>query len=48
MTFTLQFRLKYLLLFVQNFSSGENLPLQLCYDYFSEDHHLNPQMAFGA
>lgn len=48
MTFTLQFHLKYLLLFVHSFSSGENLPLQVCYDYFSEGRHLHPQIAFGA
>lgn len=48
MTFTLQFHLKYLLLSVHNFSSRENLPFQVCYDYFSEGHQLHPQKGFGA
>jgi len=48
MAFILQFHFKYLLLFAHSFSSGENLPFQMCYDYFSEGHQLHPQMGFGA
>lgn len=48
MTLTLQFNLKYLLLFVHSFRSGENPPFQVCHDCFGEGHQLHPQIGFGA